>query len=128
MKRLLAVLLVCVCAAPVVCAQQPAPRDIWPQAAVAADNGDIDTAIKKTNELTDTGKAYGIKTFPIYAASAAALSRQADKQKDKPKADWATKAADQLDPMSSTVAFAKADRAAEQRQYGQAIPAAMKGF
>lgn len=128
MKRLLPVLLVCVCVAPLVRAQQPAPRDLWPQAAAAADTGDIDSAIKKTNELIDTGKGYGIRRYPLYADSAAGLARQADKLKDKPRADWASKAADQLDPRSSTVAFNKADRAAQQKQFGQAVPAAMKGF
>src|SRR5437773_2595121 len=127
MKRLFAVLFVCLCVAPLVCAQTPAPRDIWPQATAAADSGDIDTAIKKTNELTDTGKGFGIKRFPIYAASAAALARQADKQKDAPLSDWATKAAEQLDPTSANVAFTRADRAAEQHQYGKAVPAALKG-
>ncbi|MCU1347547.1 MAG: hypothetical protein JWO56_577, partial [Acidobacteria bacterium] len=47
------------------------PRDIWPLATAAADNNDVDAAIKKTNALVDTGKQYGIKTYPLYAGSAA---------------------------------------------------------
>ena len=37
-----------------VLAEQSAPRDIWPQATAAADAGDVDAAIQKTNELVDT--------------------------------------------------------------------------
>ena len=45
----------------IVQAEQSAPRDIWPQATAAADAGDVDLAIKKTNELADTGKSYGLQ-------------------------------------------------------------------
>src|SRR4029077_1215644 len=38
------------------------------------------------------------------------------------------KAADQLDPNSSGVAFSKADAAAEQKDWSHAIPSAIKGF
>ena len=94
-----------------VVAEQSSPRDIWPQATSAANAGDIDAAIKQTNALIETGKSYGLKTFPQYAASAAAMARQADKENSKPVANWATKAADQLDPSSSSVAFSNADHA-----------------
>src|SRR5947209_2158061 len=88
-----------------VLAEQSAPRDIWPQATAAADTGDVDTAIKKTNELVDTGKSYGIRTYPLYAAAAASLAAQADKQNAKDVSAWASKAAAQLDPKSPAVAF-----------------------
>src|SRR5438876_4047366 len=84
-------------------AEQVAPRDVWPQATAAADAGDFDTAYKKTNELTDLGKSYGIKIFPVYATSAAALARQAVARSNKLAIDWGNKAADQLDPNSSGV-------------------------
>jgi tetratricopeptide (TPR) repeat protein len=109
-------------------AEQAPPRDLWPQATAAADNGDLDAAFKRTNELTDSGKAFGIRRFPVYAAAAAALSREAEKQKDQAKADWAAKAAEQLDPASPAVAFARADRAADRRQYAQAVPATFGGY
>jgi len=109
-------------------AEQPSPRDLWPQATSAANAGDIDAAIKQTSQLIDTGKSYGLKTFPLYAASAAAMARQAEKENNKPVADWATKAADQLDPTSPTVAFSNADRAAEQKQYGKAAAFVASGF
>ena len=55
-------------------AEQLAPRDIWPQATAAVDSGDIATASKKAAELIEVGKASGIKTFPLYAESAASLA------------------------------------------------------
>src|SRR5438132_8730354 len=79
-------------------AEQVAPRDVWPQATAAADGSDFDTAYKKTNELTDLGKSYGIKTFPVYASSAAAMAREAAHKGTKLAADWGNKSADQLDP------------------------------
>lgn len=122
------VLLVWVCLGVVAHAEQVAPRDIWPQATAAADAGDFDTAYKKTNELSDTGSKYGIKTFPVYATSAVAMARQAAKKGNKLGADWGNKAADQLDPNSPGVAFTKADAAADQRDWSHAIPSALKGF
>jgi tetratricopeptide (TPR) repeat protein len=109
-------------------AEQPSPRDLWPQATSAANAGDLDAAIKQTSGLIDTGKSYGVKTFPLYAASAAALARQADKENNKPVAQWAAKAADQLDPGSAAVAFSNADRAADQKQYGKAAAYVATGF
>ncbi len=109
-------------------AEQIAPRDIWPQATAAADAGDFDTAYKKTSELTDLGGKYGIKTYPVYATSAVAMARQAAKKGNKLAADWGNKAADQLDPNSPGVAFSKADAAADQHDWGHAVPSAFKGF
>lgn len=108
--------------------EQAAPRDIWPQAAAAAESGDLDGATRKTNELTSAARDLGIHTLPVYAAAAASVSREAAKEKDKAKSDWASKAADQLDPTSPTVAFTKADQAGDARQYAQALPATLKGY
>lgn len=105
-----------------------APRDIWQQAASSADAGNLDAAAKKTSDLTETGKSYGIRTYPLYAASAAALARQAAKQGNKPAADWASRAADVLDPASSAVAFTRAEGAAESRNWGAALPLLLRGF
>ena len=109
-------------------AEQSAPRDIWPQATSALDNGDIEAATKKTNEMTDLGKSYGIKSFPLYAESAAALSRTAERKGNRPEADWASKAADQLDPTSPAVAFSRADAASEQKNWAKAIPTVFRGY
>ncbi|MEO6260100.1 MAG: hypothetical protein ABIP63_07095 [Thermoanaerobaculia bacterium] len=131
MKRLLvsSMLLVGVCLGSVpLRAEQVAPREIWPQAAAAIDSGDVNAAFKKTSELTDVGKTYGIKTFPLYAESAASLARQAAKQKNKPAVDWGNKSADRLDPQSPGVAFARADAAADQKNWGAAITMAARGF
>lgn len=104
------------------------PRDIWPLATSAANNGDVNGAVGKTNDLVNTGKSYGINTFPVYAASAAALARVADREKRKDVADWASKAADQLDPRSAAVAFSNADRAKDQSNWPRAISSSFGGF
>ncbi len=109
-------------------AEELAPRDIWPQATSAADAGNLDAAAKKTSELTETGRAYGIKTYPLYAVSAASLSRQAARQGVKPAADWAARAADALDPISPAVAFIGADTAADSKNWGAALTASFRGF
>jgi tetratricopeptide (TPR) repeat protein len=102
------------------------PRDIWPQATSAADAGNLEAAAKKTSEMTEVGKANGIKAFPLYAVSAAAMSRQAAKQGNKPATDWGARAAATLDPNSSAVAFMGADAAAES-SWGSALPLALRG-
>ena len=56
-------------------AEQLAPRDLWPQATAAVDSGDLTAASKKAAELTEVGRAWGIKTFPLYAESAASLTK-----------------------------------------------------
>src|ERR1041385_3508659 len=109
-------------------AEQPAPRDIWPQATAAADSGDVDLAIKKTNELVDAGRSYGIRTYPLYASAAAAMASQADKQNQKDVGAWAAKAATQLDPKSPAVAFSLADRNAAQKNWAGALQSAFRGF
>lgn len=126
-RRLIWGLLLCGWAI-IVRAEQSAPRDIWPQATAAADAGDVDTAIKKTNELVDTGKSYGLRTYPLYASAAAALASQADKLNAKDVAAWAAKAAPQLDPKSPAVDFSLADRAAAQKNWAGALRSDFRGF
>jgi len=109
-------------------AEQVPPREIWPQATAATAAGDIEGAIKRTNELLDTGRSYGIKNFPPYAVSAAAMSRQADKQGQKAVTEWARKTADQLDPTSPAVAFLDSDHDADHREWPKAIPISISGF
>jgi tetratricopeptide (TPR) repeat protein len=127
MKRRLIWSLLVLSSAAFVRAEQTAPRDIWPQATAAADAGDVDLAIKKTNELVDTGKSFGIKTYPLYAASAASLARQADKT-NPDVAQWAAKTAPALDVTSPAVAFALGDRAAAHRDYAGALKLSLAGL
>lgn len=107
---------------------QISPREIWSQATSAAANGDIDSAMKKTSEMIDTGRSYGLRTFPVYASSAANLAREARKRGEPDVAQWASKAADQLDPNSPAVAFSNADYARDLGNWGRAIRDAFTGF
>jgi tetratricopeptide (TPR) repeat protein len=109
-------------------AEQAAPRDIWNQAINAAVTGDIQTATRKTNELTDAGKADGVRSFPLYAATAAALSRQADRSGNKEVASWASGAAGILDPTSAEVAFVNADHFVDQHNYAKALSSSLTGY
>ena len=109
-------------------AEQLAPRDIWPQATAAIDQGEIDKASKRAAELIETGKAAGIKTFPLYAESAASLERRATLQGNAKVAEWSNRIAAQLDPRSPGVAFIHSDLAAEQHNWPAAVSAAMRGF
>src|SRR5438874_2900394 len=128
-RRLVVWVLVSVCLGTVRArADQPAPRDIWPQATAAIDAGDVDGATKKTTELVEVGKSYSIKNFPLYAESAAALARQASKRGNKAVADWGSRTADQLDPTSPAIAFSNADAASEQQNWATAIPTALRGY
>jgi len=128
-RRLLSLLAACACLGSLAAyAEDLAPRDIWPQATSAADTGNLNAAAKKTNELRETGKSYGIRTYPAYAISASALSGQAAKQGNKPAAEWGAKAADALDPNSAAVAFMRADAAAEAKNWGAALPDLARGF
>lgn len=105
---------------------QIAPRDVWPQAATAAREGDLDTAAKRTADLLTTGRSYGIRTYPLYASASSGLAWEQKANNDV--ATWATKTADQLDPKSPAVAFRNADRAAAMNRWGEAVPLALQGF
>jgi tetratricopeptide (TPR) repeat protein len=131
MKRALvrSALLAWVCAGGVSAAAEfLAPRDIWPQATAAAESGDFKAATQKTAELTEAGKASGIRTFPLYAEAAASMARLADSQGNKPAAEWGNRVATQLDPRSPGVAFIRADAAAAQRNWAAAAPQAFAGM
>ena len=129
MKRLALTVLALACLGVVGArAEQIAPRDVWPQATSAIDNNDVEGATRSANQLIDLGKSYGIKTFPQYAESAAALARQSMTKGNRVSADWGVKFADQLDPNDSAVAFSKADEASQQKNFARAIPTAVRGF
>lgn len=130
MYRVIAIIVLALTVAPLAWAEPAtsSPRDLWPQATSAAREGDLAAAGAKTGELVETGKAYGLKSYPLYATSAASLSRQADRDGRKDLADWAANTAKQLDARSSGVAFGLSDRAADRQNWGSAIPMAATGL
>jgi tetratricopeptide (TPR) repeat protein len=109
-------------------ADELTPRELWRDAASAAVAGDLKNAIDLQTKLLNTGKAYGIATYPLYAQSSAALARQSEKQNRKDVADWATKSADILDPKSPAVAFSNADRMRDQRNWKGLFPPLLAGY
>jgi tetratricopeptide (TPR) repeat protein len=127
--RLAAALLACaaLAAAGELCAQQVAPRDLWPQATAAAREADYPAAVKRTIDLVALGRTYGIKTYPQYAASAAGLAGQSETSNAE-LAKWASTTAGQLDGSSPAVAFSEADRAGRRKAWGQAVPLVLSGF
>ncbi len=104
------------------------PREIFPQAASAARDGDLENATKKTKELTDTGKAYGLKRYPVYASAAEAFARQSAADTKTEVSAWADKAAMQLDPKSPAVSFTAADMAADKHNWARSAPEVLRGF
>jgi tetratricopeptide (TPR) repeat protein len=106
---------------------QVAPRDLWPQATASAREGDFDAATKRMTELINTGRSYGIRTFPQFAASASGLAGESEKQ-DRELSKWAAQAAHQLDGKSSAVVFSEADRAAARNDWSAAIRLALAGY
>lgn len=103
------------------------PRDIWPQAAAAAREGDFDGAAARMGELQLAGRSYGIKTFPTYASSAVGLTSESVPANPE-LAAWARKASGLLDGKSPSVAFNEADIAARGNDWGQAVRAALQGY
>ena len=128
-RRLAVAILACVAfaAAREVCAQQLAPRDIWQQVMTSAREGDLDAATKHTTELLGNGRSAGIRTFPFYAASAAAMASESATSKAD-AAKWAAKTANVLDPTSPVVAFSASDRAAAGNDWAGAVTLALQGF
>jgi len=124
--RLVALTLLTIAAVPYAVAD--APRDIWPQVTSAARDGDLEQATKKANELTDTGRAYGLKTYPNYATAASGLSFQADRGGNKELAAWAQNTAYQLDGQYPAVSFTLADEAAAQNSWARALPTVLRGI
>jgi len=106
---------------------QVAPRDVWPQATAAAREGDYETATKRTTELLNVGRSYGIRTFPLYASSASGLASESAKENPELSA-WAEKAAGVLDGRAPAVIFSEADRVAGRNGWSKAIPLALRGY
>ncbi len=127
--RLIAtVLTILALAASAVNAEELPPRDIWPQATNSARDGDLESGATKVGELVTAGRAYGLKTFPVYASAAASMGNRASREGNADLAKWATDAAAALDSRNSAVTFALADRAADQQNWGKAIPLVARGF
>ncbi|HEX7193128.1 MAG TPA: hypothetical protein VF381_16270 [Thermoanaerobaculia bacterium] len=127
-RRILVVAMFAAVALAAVAEEAKSPRDMWGLAANAAVTGDYDAAIRNTSDLLTAGKALGISSFPTYAASAAAMAREADKLGKKELADWAAKTADQLDPKSPAVAFSAAERARAQGNWPKVLRSTITGF
>jgi tetratricopeptide (TPR) repeat protein len=109
-------------------AQQNPPRDMWPQAAVAAKDGDLTTASTAMADLLKAGRSYGIKRYPTFASAAASLARSAEKEGQPDVAKWADEATGRLDATSPAVAFSNADRAAARSDWPTAIRLALAGY
>ena len=128
-RRLAAVVLACVAFATAgeLRAQQLSPRDVWQQVMTSAREGDLDAATKHITELLGTGRSSGLRTFPFYAASAAAMASESEKSNAE-AAKWAAKSANALDPSSPVVAFSASDRAAAANDWGSAVTLALQGY
>jgi Tfp pilus assembly protein PilF len=128
-RRLAAAALACaaIAAAGDLRAQQVPPRDLWPQATSAAREGDFDEAAKRAGDLLTTGRTYGIKTYPEYAASAAGLASQTEKSNPQ-MAKWALTTAALLDANSPDAAFSAADRAGRRQAWAEAVSLVIRGF
>ena len=107
--------------------QQVSPREIWPQAATAAREGDLDAAAARMGELQLAGRSYGIRTFPTYASSATGLASESIPANPE-LAAWARKASALLDGRSPSVAFNEADIAARRNDWGPAFRSALQGY
>ena len=122
------VLALLVLAALPVMAEDLPPREIWPQATTAARDGELETATAKIGDLVNTGRAYGLKTFPVYATAAASMSNRAAREGKADLAAWGTTAGNALDTRNPAVAFARFERAAAQQNWGAALPQLMRGL
>ncbi|HEX3580394.1 MAG TPA: tetratricopeptide repeat protein, partial [Thermoanaerobaculia bacterium] len=127
-RRIVVVAILAAVALAAAAEETKSPRDMWSLAANAAVTGDYDAAIKNTNDLLTAGRALGISSFPTYAASAAAMARDADRLGKKELADWAAKTADQLDPKSPAVSFSAAERARTQGNWPKVFQESLTGF
>ncbi len=107
--------------------QQIAPRELWPQATGMARTNDYPKADEQIAALTGAARAYGIKTFPQYAAAAAGLASESAKA-DPELAKWALRTAHALDGKSPAVAFSEADQAVRANDWPGAIRLALQGF
>lgn len=106
---------------------QPSPRDVWPQATAAARESDFDAADSHLNTLRLAARAYGIRSFPQYAAAAAGLASETGAANPELTA-WSVRTATMLDGRSPAVAFSEADRAARANDWAAALRLAVQGF
>lgn len=104
------------------------PKDMWPQATAATDTGDYKGGEKKLGELLETGKALGIRRFPLFAESAISLARQSNAMGNRDIAHWAETSAQKLDPISPYVALSAADLERTRANWGGAFSNVMRGI
>jgi tetratricopeptide (TPR) repeat protein len=102
-------------------ASADSPRDLWPQATAATEQGDFETSERRLNELMELGRALGVRRFPLYAESAASLARQAGVDGNRQLEAWALLAASKLDPASPNVAFTAADLARSRSDWREMV-------
>src|SRR5687767_9438670 len=69
------------------------PREIWPQAATAVRDGELESARARVTELLNTGRAYGLRSYPTYAIAAAAMANQAASENKDDVVKWGVDAA-----------------------------------
>ncbi len=108
--------------------EQTSPRDVWPQAAAAARDGAVENASRRMAQMIETGTAYGIKTYPLYAGSASAMARQGVAESSIDLMKWGSSTAAQLDPRSPAVSFALADLAASRKDWAGSVTQSIKGL
>lgn len=117
MSRTLVRLAIALMLTPMLFGAEDSPRDLWPQATAAVDNGDIKGASAKLGQLLEQGRGRGTQRFLVFSESAAGLAQAADTQKNAELSKWAADAARQLDPKSPQVAFSEADRLMKQQDW-----------
>ncbi|HUP46047.1 MAG TPA: tetratricopeptide repeat protein [Thermoanaerobaculia bacterium] len=105
------------------------PREIWPQATSLARDGDYEAATAKVGELVTTGKAYGLKSFPVYASAVASMGGiAAAGEGGSELLEWSRSTANALDSGNPGVAFISAERAAAQQDWMTAARTMGRGF
>jgi len=102
-------------------------RETWPQATAALDGGDVAAATKRVDQILETGRTLGVKSYPLYAISAASLARQENGKNNAPGAKWALETAERLDRNNPQVAFTRADLARDQKNWGAALSSSAAG-
>lgn len=107
-------------------AQSSSVRDLWPQSTAAAEGGDLDAADARLAELIATGRASGIARFPVYAESAIALARQAQREGNDELTQWGIRAASRLDPFSPEASLGVAALARDRGDWAEVITGTLR--
>ncbi len=108
--------------------EQTSPRDVWPQATAAARDGAVENGSRRTSQMVETGTAYGIKTYPLYAGSATGMARQGAAESSNDLMRWGSSTAAQLDPRSPAVSFAMSDLARSRKDWPGVFTHSLRGL